>query len=95
MSLSLSMCIDLPQDRFSSNLWKPLVRILEFTLEAHQHNFHICVLLFFFRTPLLANQKETLLKFHSAVSLCAPDLLTQIIFELVEAVGEHDFQEYP
>jgi hypothetical protein len=89
------MCIDLPQDRFSSNLWKPLVRILEFTLEAHQHNFHICVLLFFFRTsPLLANQKETLLKIHSAVSLCAPDLLTQII-KLVEAVGEHDFQEYP
>ncbi len=29
-------------------------------LEAHQHNFHICVFLFFFSTsPLLANQKET------------------------------------
>lgn len=49
MSLSLSMCIDLSRDRFSSNLWKPLVRILEFTLEAHQHNSHICVLLFFFQ----------------------------------------------
>jgi hypothetical protein len=35
------------------------------------------------------------LKIHSAVSLCAPDLLSQIIFKLVEAVGEHDFQEYP
>ncbi len=71
MSLSLSMCIDLSRDRFSSNLWKPLVRILEFTLEAHQHNSHICVLLFFFSELLhfLQNKKKPLLKIHSAVSL--------------------------
>jgi hypothetical protein len=86
----------LPQDRFSSNLWKPLVRILEFILK-HTNTISIFVFFCFFSVLLhfLQTKKRPLLKLHSAVSLCAPDLLTQILFKLVEAVGEHDFQEYP